>query len=127
MDAMAGQIRPFEVDPGDHAMRAFDLWIQRFRIYLKARALDKEPEERQVNILLNLIGEKGIAIYNSFNLKSNEANNLEVVIRRFTEHFSPKWNLIIQRHKFFTRSQLPGEKLEDYFTAVINVGLTCEL
>ncbi|KAF2890900.1 hypothetical protein ILUMI_15273, partial [Ignelater luminosus] len=96
-------------------------------IYLKAHNLDKETEERQVNILLNYIGDKCITVFNSFNLTNAESKSIKTVIDKFTDHFAPKKHLTLLRHDFFARKQKSNEPFEDYFTAIINSGLQCDL
>ncbi|KAF2883065.1 hypothetical protein ILUMI_23111 [Ignelater luminosus] len=105
----------------------FKLWLQRFQIYLKALNLDKEIEERQVNILLNYIGDKCITVFNSFNLTNAESKSIKTVIDKFTDHFAPKKHLTLLRPNFFARKQKSDEPFEDYFTAIINLGLQCDL
>ncbi|KAF2890999.1 hypothetical protein ILUMI_15174, partial [Ignelater luminosus] len=105
----------------------FKLWLQRFQIYLKANNLDKETEERQVNSLLNYIGDKCITVFNSFNLTNVESKSIKTVIDKFTDHFAPKKHLSLLRHNFFARKQKSDEPFEDYSTTIINLGLQCDL
>ncbi|KAF2888340.1 hypothetical protein ILUMI_17835 [Ignelater luminosus] len=105
----------------------FKLWLQRFQIYLKAHNLDMETEERQVNILLNYIGDKCITVFNSFNLTNAESKSVKTVIDKFTDHFAPKKHLTLLGHNCFARKQKSDEPFEDYFTAIINLGLQCDL
>lgn len=44
----------------------FKIWSQRLIIHMEANELDKAKEKRKIAILLNLIGTKGIDIYNTF-------------------------------------------------------------
>lgn len=52
-------------------------------------------------------------------------DTFEKVLDKFKNHFSQ--NLTILRHEFFVIKQNGGERLEDYFTKVINLGRQCEL
>ncbi|KAL4721402.1 hypothetical protein ACJJTC_018195, partial [Scirpophaga incertulas] len=102
----------------------FKDWIQRYKIFLCANNLENATQKRQVNILLNFIGEKSLRIYNSFNCIGDET--LQVVINKFENYYNPRKNLVIQRNEFFSIAQ-NGMDLPDYFQKVINLGLTCEL
>ncbi|KAF2887486.1 hypothetical protein ILUMI_18687 [Ignelater luminosus] len=126
MDAFAlSPLQPLNLT--ENVSHNFKLWLQRFQIYLKAHNLDKETEERQVNILLNYTGDKCITVFNSFNLTNAESKSIKTVIDKFTDHFAPKKHLTLLRHNFFAREQKSDEPFEDYFTAIINLGLQCDL
>lgn len=43
---------------------------QSFEIYLLASALEKSEDERKIAILLNLIGEEALEVYNTFEFPS---------------------------------------------------------
>jgi hypothetical protein len=78
----------------------FRCWIQRYHIYISANGLDGDSDKRKINILLNFIGEKGIQIFNSFNLTKDEPSVVEV-IQKFNEYFNLKRSLCILRTEFF--------------------------
>ncbi|KAF2895686.1 hypothetical protein ILUMI_10466 [Ignelater luminosus] len=82
---------------------------------------------KNVNILLNYIGDKCITVFNSFNLTNAESKSIKTVIDKFTDHFAPKKHLTLPRHNFFARKQKSDEPFEDYFAAIINLGLQCDL
>ncbi|KAL4720648.1 hypothetical protein ACJJTC_004969 [Scirpophaga incertulas] len=89
-------------------------WLMKFNIYLKAYSLDKEPDDRQVAILLHFMGQDCLTIFNSFNLDVNTVK-LEELTKKFTHYFSPKVNITMERHKLFNRKQTLHEDLDNYW------------
>ncbi|XP_054282580.1 uncharacterized protein LOC128999869 [Macrosteles quadrilineatus] len=65
-------------------------------------------------------------IFNSFNLSSEDAKKYDVVVSKFENHFSPKKNLTVLRHKFLNRKQLPSESIDSFYTDLVNLSLACE-
>lgn len=102
-------------------------WHQRFKIFLTASNLEKEEDDRKIAILLYNLGEKSLEIFNSFNLNKADQSNYTTVITKFEGYFSPQKNITIERHKFLTRKQLPGESIDSYYTDLVNKSLSCEL
>ncbi|KAB0794830.1 hypothetical protein PPYR_11669 [Photinus pyralis] len=100
-------------------------WFTQFKIYLRATSLEREENGRKVALLLHHMGPEALEIFNSFdvNIDSVTYDNL---ISKFEKHFTPKTNISIERHKFFTRRQLEGESLEEFVTALSNLSLTCD-
>lgn len=103
----------------------FKFWLQKLNIYIIANSLEETSEARKINILLNFIGEKGLRIYNSFNLTDQDLK-FKTVVEKFKNYFAPRKSLTIIRNEFFTAKQNTDEKLEDFFTKIINIGLQCE-
>ncbi|XP_054258618.1 uncharacterized protein LOC128983382 isoform X2 [Macrosteles quadrilineatus] len=101
-------------------------WYQKFEIYLLASNLNSENDARKVALLLHNLGDKCIDIFNSFNLSSEDAKKYDVVVSKFENHFSPKKNLTVLRHKFLNRKQLPSESIDSFYTDLVNLSLACE-
>jgi len=85
-------------------------WLQEFDIYLIASGYDSQPEIRKISIFLHFIGKAALKIYNSFNVNIKELT-LDDLIFKFNEYFIPRKNVTVERHKFFTRYQLPDESI----------------
>jgi hypothetical protein len=100
-------------------------WWQSFNLYILASNLENVVEKRKVAIMLNQMGEKGIEIFNSFNL-SIENTTLTQVKEKFDKHFEPQKNVTMSRHFFFTRKQLPGETIESFVANLETLSFACE-
>ncbi|CAH0717620.1 unnamed protein product, partial [Brenthis ino] len=100
-------------------------WWQYFELFLLATGLEEAPEKRKIAIMLHTIGEKGIEIYNSFNIDINKIT-LKDIKTKFDNYFEPQKNLTIIRHSFFTRMQKPEEGIDAFLTDLQNIGNKCE-
>lgn len=104
----------------------FRKFKQNFLIYLKASGLDKKSEDVKVAILLNVIGEDSVELYNTFNLSEDSANEFKDVLKAFEEYTSPKKNIVIERFNFNSRSQDPCETFDNFVTDLRKLVKSCE-
>ena len=51
----------------------------------------------QCAILLHLIGEDALRIYNTFTFVDNEVDKIKPIIGKFDDHFNPKKNITYER------------------------------
>lgn len=108
-------------DSGKH----WTTWEQRFKIYLLASGKNNESEDIKIALFLHHIGEKGLDIYNSFNLKPEEAT-LENVIKKFEMYCTPKKNVVMETFKFHNITQQPGQPFCEFETELRKQIKFCE-
>ncbi|XP_030745081.1 uncharacterized protein LOC115874126 [Sitophilus oryzae] len=65
---------------------------------------------------LNLIGEDGLDLFNSFSLTDEEAAILKIVKEKFDEYCCPKKNVIFERFKFNSIIQKQGQSFDTFLT-----------
>ena len=101
---------------------------------------DTKPEKVKVAILLHVIGDEGIEVYNAFTwdyketvegqdepqLVEDQKHKLEYVLKKLEDYCSPKKNVVVERHKFFCRYQGEGESIERYLTELKLLAQNCE-
>ena len=92
-------------------------WIRRFERFANIR-LEKRSEEVKVDSLVFYLGNQAEDIFASFNLSEEDGKKYDVVKDKFKDYFIDKPNVVYERHKFNTRRQQPGEKVEDFITAL---------
>lgn len=100
-------------------------WRQRFELYLKASGLDTKPAERQVAVLLHVIGDEALDRFDTFGLTDDEKKVLQNVIDAFENFCTPKANESVDRHIFFTRKQQPGESFSSFITDLRKLSSVC--
>ncbi|XP_050508125.1 uncharacterized protein LOC126885577 [Diabrotica virgifera virgifera] len=66
-------------------------------------------------------------IYNTFTFLDEEKNNLEVLLTKYDNHFTPKKNLTYERHQLLTSKQTEFKSIEQFSVRVKNISLHCEL
>lgn len=112
---------------GHQQYEAWKLFKFQFENYVLATNSDKETNEaRKTALLLHLMGPDVIPIFQSFD-KKVEDSKLSDVITLFNNYFSPKKNTALERQKFLSRRQRPGESLDTYLTDLKNLASACEL
>ncbi|XP_063539281.1 uncharacterized protein LOC134748426 [Cydia strobilella] len=121
--SIIGSIKPLKID--SQVPERWKIWKQKFEIYTEANKLDDFPETRKVAIFLNLLGDQGLTIFNSFSVDRKTAT-LKEVIDKFDAKFNPLKNLSVERYNFFSRQQNSDEEFEEYVTAITNLSNSCE-
>lgn len=104
---------------------AWKNWLTQFKIFLRATNLEQGDSQRKVALLLHHMGSEALEIFHSFNVDLDSVT-YDDLVEKFNTHFLPKVNLVMERHKFFTRMQLEGETIDEYMTVLKNLSLTCE-
>ncbi|GBN22576.1 hypothetical protein AVEN_56249-1 [Araneus ventricosus] len=72
-------------------VESWKLWKQRFQLYMDVTSLNAEPESQKVAILVHVIGEECLEIYNTFNEVSSASMN--VILAKFEAYFVPQRNI----------------------------------
>ncbi|CAC5409350.1 unnamed protein product [Mytilus coruscus] len=89
-------------------------------------AMGEKTEKEQCRAVLYVIGLEGREIYNTFNFGENEADKLEVLLKKFEDYCIPKKNVTVIRHRFNTRVQNPSESIDQYLTDLKLIAKNCE-
>ena len=83
-------------------------------------------ESTKVKLLLYLVGSQGQKIYSTMTFEVRERErNLKQVMDAFDKHCNPKKNETVERYKFVSRFQNPGEPLEKFITNLKLLATTC--
>ncbi|KAJ8024648.1 hypothetical protein HOLleu_34607 [Holothuria leucospilota] len=102
-------------------------WRQKFEIYKVASGLSTKDPVIQCSTLLHAIGDAGLEVYNTFTFQTeDQKKDLNVLLKKFEEHFSPKQNVTFERHVFNTTNQQSGETFEQFLTQLKTRAKTCE-
>lgn len=101
-------------------------WYESFEIYMEAADLQKKTDTRKIAILLNLAGQEAREKFKTFGLSQEDAKKYTAVVKAFEDHCTPKKNLTVERHLFFTRVQDSGENFSSFFTDLRKLSASCE-
>ncbi|XP_044765716.1 uncharacterized protein LOC123321967 isoform X2 [Coccinella septempunctata] len=123
---MEGFRIPPTMDFNGNTCHNWSIWEQKFDIYMLA-AVDTTDikEQKKVAIFLNLIGEQGVEIFNTLNLKL-ELSTLKDVKAAFQKYCDPKKNIIFDRYKFLSCNQKEGQSISNYITEIKTLVKVCE-
>lgn len=104
------------------------IWCQKLRNFLIATEKNDKPDSTKIAILLNLLGDEGVSIFNTFRFEEGKsADKFEDVLERFNEYCIPRKNVVFERHKFFSCSQVEGQAIDSYLTLLRTLAASCEL
>ena len=99
---------------------------QQFEIYMLAANLSSRKPAAKVALLLNLIGEEALEVYNNFEKSEDSEESLDTVLDKFEKYCNPKKNVLHSRYLFYSRHQKPGERFDSFFTEVKMLAADCE-
>ena len=102
-------------------------WKQRYELFMTATEASKKSAKIKSSMLLHLIGEDVLEVFNTFEFGSEEDKEKPVeILKKFDEYCNPKRNLTVERHIFNSRMQHPGESIDKYITDLRLKVKTCE-
>lgn len=100
-------------------------WRQKFEIYLHASGKHVEDEKTKVAVLLNLLGDEGLDIFNTFGVE-DKTLSFDDVLNLFDAYCLPKKNVVIETFKFNNIFQKPDQPVENYLTELKNQADLCD-
>ncbi|GBM97750.1 hypothetical protein AVEN_144332-1 [Araneus ventricosus] len=103
---------PFKLN--SNHVESWKLGKQRFQPYMDATSLNAKPESKRVAILLHVIGEECLEIYNKFSEVSTASRN--DILAKFETYFVPQLNITYERQKLFLLVQREGQSVDDFIT-----------
>ena len=100
-------------------------WKQRWDLYSKASGSSAKGKDVQCAILLHMIGEEALNIYDTFTFTETEKDKVQPLINKFENYFSPKKNITYQRYLFNTCIQ-NGRHFDIFLVDLQNKAKFCE-
>jgi len=122
---------PKEMNFNGNIEANWENWKQRLSLYLLASNKNTCSDEIKTAILLTLLGEEGINIYNTFSGKKiHDDKNVPIfqkVISAFAEYcLGKKKNIIFERFNFLKYKRQHGQSLENFVTQLKLLAASCE-
>lgn len=118
---------PTQLSWSGNMSETWKFFKQKFKIYLIASKINIEDSSYQTALLLSVIGDRALKVYNNFVFGKGESkDDFQVVMSKFDNYFMPDKNVTYERHKFFLRDQKPGEKIDQYVTDLRDLSSTCD-
>ena len=123
---MANLTQPSPLDLKGNVAENWKKFKQKFTLYNVASGMSKQDDKSQTSMLLHVIGDAALDLYNTFVFAEGESMKLDKVLDKFEEYCMPKRNLTYERHRFFMRAQLPNESIDEYATELRSRAQSCE-
>ena len=100
---------------------------QRFELYRLASGASIRGNNHQVPLLLHVMGEDALEVYNSFTWdNADDRNKYDPVIAKFDSYCTPKKNIVLERFHFNNASQGEQEEFDRFVTRLKNLAASCE-
>ena len=100
-------------------------FLQRFKIYINAIGLRKsKDEDKKIGIFLHVAGDEAIEFFNT--IHEDHQKNMDMIIAQFEAHCCPLKNETLERYRFNTCSQQPGDSIQQFVTKLKTLAATCE-
>ena len=94
---------------------AWEKWKRDFTIFMEATESNAKADAVKVSMLLNLIGAKGVELYDTFTYDTvGDDKKLNKVLEKFEEHVKLHKSVTVNRYVFFMCNQKENQTLEDY-------------
>ena len=114
MDSLAPPA-PFLPTPGKPT-DTWTAWELRFKTYLTAIGGDEFPAPRQKALLLHAVGAEAQKVHASqpVQVPQEGENDYEATMRQLRLYYTPQPNIIMERFRFRSCCQQPGQTTADY-------------
>ncbi|KAK3925564.1 hypothetical protein KUF71_013813 [Frankliniella fusca] len=120
------QLRVPDPEPFNWVAEEWPAWSRRYERFCRLSGLDKDDATRQVDFLIYLMGDKAEEVMKTFKYVPPEtAASAQTLLKKFTEHFGGKINVVYERAKFNQRYQQPGEPAIDFITDLFGMAEKC--
>lgn len=120
---------PFLPTPGT-PVQPWLTWKALFLNYLDAIGADEFTPKRKRAILLGMLGQEGQRVVSTFNLAgpalSDTVTEFDVILTALDRHFGASVNVVVERMKFMTRLQAPGESILQYVGTLRHLASFCD-
>ena len=130
--AESGLTQPPSMDFSGNISANWKRFKQRFELYLEATDKASKSDKLKTSLLLHIIGEEGISVYNTFQFTAAQEGQpdpktvLKTVLGKFDDYFDPKKNVTMERFLFNQCSQEPSETIDHYVTRLKQLSANCE-
>ncbi|UYV60109.1 K02A2.6-like [Cordylochernes scorpioides] len=115
----------FTIDQNDP--NKWSKWRKKFENYIIASDLDSKTIQQQRAILLHIIGDSALEIYNTFGFEETaQSPTIKDILDKYDQYFRPFKNAIYRRYIFFTCAQKLNQTFDDFVTEIKSKAEDCE-
>lgn len=101
-------------------------FVNAYKLFLTATDSNAKSAEVRAAVLLHCVGEEVIEIIEVLRVEESDRKDPEKLIEILTNHFKPKQNTSVERHKFNSRVQGYGESFNDFITDLKKIAANCQ-
>jgi len=120
---------PSELNVSGNLEANWKTWYQRFNNYMLATEKSSKSYETKIAILLTLIGDDGVNIYNTFKKETIIGDIEEIeydkVRKMFTQHCTVKKNIVYERYCFLMHKRKEEQTVDSFVTELKLKAMSC--
>lgn len=125
MASAAGLKPPKPIVLGDNMAAQWKNWVRQYSWFATATQLSEKSDEVQAATFMSAIGEDCVRIYDTFGLRPEEENDVDVIKAKFDEYFTPKSCITFERYNFNQIVQREDEQFDSFVTRVKEQAKKC--
>lgn len=110
---------------GGNLEAEWKLWKQKFKNYLLASGISEKPDRVQLATFLHVLGDEGLAVYNTFRFSDDEVEKLDVAMEKMEGYCLPRKNEVYERFQFWQLQQAFGESIDAFVTKLRTKAKSC--
>lgn len=95
-------------------------------IFMIASEYNNKSSEVKTAVVLNLIGQDAIDLFDTFDLNEEQKKDYDEVLKAFDVFCKPKTNELYERYIFNKRDQKDGESFDAFLMDIKRLARTCE-
>lgn len=94
-------------------------------IFMIASEFSTKSHEIRIAVLLNIIGQDAIDLFDTFDLTDEQKQSYDEVLKSFDTFCKPKKNELYERYMFNKREQKEGESFDSFLMDIKRLARTC--
>ena len=105
----------FQYDSLQTMITKWKSWRKEFETFMIATENEGKDDMIKVSMFLNLIGQQGNELYESFSwIEQGDDKKLNKVMEKFEAHMQANVNITVNRFEFFNYNQHDGQSIDDF-------------
>lgn len=117
--------RPAKLRTDGNVAENWKAFRRQLDIFMVASEYSVKSSEIRAAVLLNLIGQDAIDLFDTFALTADERKDYDKVLGAFDAFCKPKTNELFERYKFNKRDQKEGESFDSFLMDIRRLARTC--
>lgn len=118
--------RPAKLRTDGNVSENWKNFKRQLELFMTATELNAKTSEVKAAVVLNLIGQDAIDVFDTFDLTAEQKKSYDEVLKAFDTFCKPKTNELYERYIFNKRDQKEGESFDSFLMDIKRLARTCE-
>lgn len=104
----------------------FKRFSRQLNNFIKATGYDKKSTGERCALLLNLIGDDAFELLDTLDIKDEDKEKFDEVLKAYEKYCTPKKNIVYERFVFYTRKQKEAELFDHFYADIRKLVRNCD-